>query len=78
MQKQATLSNQFSPVNNCLAKQTMKCKKCSGNLEVHRMCRKVRMRCAACGQEYQIHEVAKDLDTETEKILEKYTSIIYD
>jgi len=36
------------------------------------------MRCAGCKKEYQIHEVAQDLDEETEKILEKYTAIIYD
>lgn len=56
----------------------MKCKKCDGKLEVHRMCRRVRMRCTSCRHEYQIHEVAKDLDQETETILEKYTAIIYD
>ncbi len=56
----------------------MKCKKCSGKLEVHRMCRRVRMRCTACGLEYQIHEVASELDKETEEILERYTAIIYD
>jgi len=36
------------------------------------------MRCTGCKKEYQIHEVAQDLDEETEKILEKYTAIIYD
>lgn len=56
----------------------MKCKECSGQLEVHRMCRKVRMRCNRCKKEYQIHEVASDLDQETEALLERYTSIIYD
>ena len=56
----------------------MKCKKCSAQLEVHRMCRKVRMRCTECGREYQIHEVADQLDRQTEAILEKYTAIIYD
>lgn len=56
----------------------MKCKKCNGRLEVQRMCRRVRMRCADCGHEYQIHEVADQMDQETEKILENYTSIIYD
>jgi|GEM_PF-1694710 len=44
---------------------TMKCKKCSAKLEVHRMCRRVRMRCTGCRQEYQIHEVAGELDRET-------------
>ena len=57
---------------------TMKCKKCSAKLEVHRMCRRIRMRCTGCKQEYQIHEVASQLDRETEEILEKYTAIIYD
>ncbi len=42
------------------------------------MCRRVRMCCTTCNTEYQIHEVAKDLDPETERILEKYTAIIYD
>jgi hypothetical protein len=36
------------------------------------------MRCTGCNREYQIHEVASDLDPETEKLLEKYTAIIYD
>lgn len=42
------------------------------------MCRRIRLRCTSCGKEYQIHEVASDLDEETEKILEKYTAIVYD
>lgn len=56
----------------------MKCKRCQGRLEVLRACRKVRLRCAGCGHEYQIHEVADQLDQETEEILSRYTSIIYD
>jgi len=56
----------------------MKCKECSAKLEVQRLCRRIRMRCTGCNREYQIHEVAGDLDPETEKILEKYTAIIYD
>ena len=56
----------------------MKCKKCSAQLEVQRMCRKIRMRCTGCNHEYQIHEIADELDRENEKILEKYTTIIYD
>lgn len=56
----------------------MNCKECSGKLEVHRMCRRVRMRCTVCGREYQIHEVASEMDQETEEILERYTAIIYD
>jgi len=56
----------------------MKCKKCEGQLEILRMCRKIRMHCRKCGQEYQIHEVADQVDLETEKILERYTAIIYD
>ncbi len=56
----------------------MKCKKCSSKLEVHRMCRRIRMRCTSCNKEYQIHEVASEMDSETERILEKYTAIIYD
>lgn len=56
----------------------MQCRECSGKLEVHRMCRRVRMRCTECKKEYQIHEVASDLDQETEDILSRYTSIVYD
>jgi len=56
----------------------MKCKKCTGKLEILRMCGKVRMQCKKCGEEYQIHEVADQLDKETEEILASYTSIIYD
>jgi DNA-directed RNA polymerase subunit M/transcription elongation factor TFIIS len=56
----------------------MKCNKCNGKLEILRMCRKVRMQCKKCGREYQIHEVADQLDPETEEILERYTTIIYD
>ncbi len=56
----------------------MKCKKCQGKLEVARACRRVRLRCRQCGHEYHIHEVADQLDRETEEILERYTSIIYD
>lgn len=36
------------------------------------------MRCLGCGKEFKIHEVAKDMDRETEEILERYTAIIYD
>lgn len=56
----------------------MKCRECGEKLEVHRACRRVRMRCTSCKKEYQIHEVAHDLDAETEEILAKYTSIVYD
>lgn len=56
----------------------MKCRKCSGRLEVLRMCRKIRMQCRECGREYQIHEVADQLDRATEELLERYTVIIYD
>jgi hypothetical protein len=42
------------------------------------MCRRVRMRCTQCGTEYKIHEIASQLDKETEELLERYTSIIYD
>lgn len=56
----------------------MKCRKCDGELEVARACRRVRMRCTSCGREYQIHEVAADLDEKTEAILEQYTALIYD
>ena len=56
----------------------MHCKKCKGELEVLRMCRKIRMRCRECGKEYQINEIADQLDSDTEEILERYTAIIYD
>jgi hypothetical protein len=56
----------------------MQCKECGKKLEVVRRCRQVRLKCAGCRKEYQIHEVAADLDGETEELLAKYTSIIYD
>ncbi|MBU0486052.1 MAG: hypothetical protein KKB30_16225 [Proteobacteria bacterium] len=56
----------------------MQCKKCDGKLEVSRMCRRIRMKCAKCRHEYQIHEIADQMDAETEAILERYPSIIYD
>lgn len=56
----------------------MHCKKCHGKLEIARSCRRIRMRCTRCRQEYHIHEVADQLDRETEKQLESYTTIIYD
>ena len=56
----------------------MQCKKCQGKLEVARSCWRVRMRCRQCGCEYQIHEVADILDEETEELLARYPSIIYD
>jgi hypothetical protein len=56
----------------------MKCKECAAELEILRQCRRIRMRCTKCKREYQIHEIAGDLDHETEKLLEKYTVIIYD
>jgi hypothetical protein len=56
----------------------MHCRDCHHKLEVLRSCRRIRLRCSGCQREYQIHEVASDLDPETEKLLEKYTTIIYD
>ncbi|WP_173362833.1 dual CXXC motif small (seleno)protein [Desulfotalea psychrophila] len=56
----------------------MKCKECGEKLEVHRSCRRVRMRCISCKAEFQIHEVADQLDAETEEILAKYSTLIYD
>ena len=56
----------------------MQCRQCGDKLEVSRRCRQVRLRCDGCKREYQIHEVAADLDEETERILERYTCIIYD
>ncbi len=56
----------------------MKCKKCNGDLEILRRCRKIHMQCNRCGQEFQIHEIADQLDPETEEILARYTTIIYD
>ena len=57
---------------------SMECKKCKGNLEVLRMCRRIRMKCTRCGHEYHIHEVADQLDDATEEILSRWTCIIYD
>jgi uncharacterized protein (DUF983 family) len=56
----------------------MQCKRCLEKLEVFRTCGKVRMRCSGCRHEYQIHEIADELDQETEEILARYTTIIYD
>jgi len=57
---------------------TMQCKECQGKLEVARSCWKVRMRCQKCLKEYKIHEVSDILDKETEELLARYPSIIYD
>ncbi len=56
----------------------IKCKECSAELEIQRLCRQIRLRCSGCNRLYRIHEIAADLDPETEKLLEKYTVIIYD
>jgi len=56
----------------------MKCRKCNGKLEILRRCRKIRMQCQRCRREYQIHEIADQLDSETEEMLEHFTAIIYD
>lgn len=56
----------------------MQCKKCGEKLEVARRCREVKLYCTGCGREYPIHEIASELDEETERILERYTCIIYD
>lgn len=56
----------------------MKCKQCFGPLEVVRGCGSVQMRCTKCGKTFSIHEVADQLDSRTEKILEQYNTIIYD
>lgn len=56
----------------------MECKKCQGRLEVLRACWKVRMKCRKCATEFRIHEVADQLDAETEAMLERFPSIIYD
>ncbi|MBU0674153.1 MAG: hypothetical protein KJ950_05885 [Proteobacteria bacterium] len=56
----------------------MECKECQGRLEVLRACWKVRMKCSQCGREFQIHEVYDQLDDETEALLDRYPSIIYD
>lgn len=58
--------------------QKMTCRECGEKLEVARRCRQVRLRCKGCQKEYQIHEVASELDSETERELSNYTSIIYD
>lgn len=56
----------------------MKCKKCSSPLEVLRSCGSVQMCCSKCGTKFSIHEIADQLDAHTEKILERYSTIIYD
>ncbi len=56
----------------------MKCTACSGLLEIQRRCGSVKMCCSTCGKTYAIHEVSDQLDTRTEKILERYSTIIYD
>lgn len=56
----------------------MECKKCDGRLEVLRACWKIRMQCQKCRTEFHIHEVADQLDPETEELLARYPSIIYD
>ncbi len=56
----------------------MKCKKCQGILEVHRVCRGISMRCRQCNSRFQISEVVDQLDEETELLLEKYNVIVYD
>jgi hypothetical protein len=56
----------------------MKCRKCKGQLEVLRVCRKICMQCKECGKEYLIHEIVQELDKETEELLSRYTSLIYD
>ncbi len=56
----------------------MKCKQCSGPLEVVRRCGSIQMRCTECGKKFAIHEIADQLDSRTEKILEQYNTIIYD
>ncbi len=56
----------------------MQCKDCQGKLKVKRSCWRVRMKCQQCGHEFHIHEVADQLDDETEEILGRWTSIVYD
>jgi len=56
----------------------MNCEKCGEKLEVVRRCRQVRLRCTGCKKEFQVHEVASRLDSETEALLNQYTTIIYD
>jgi len=56
----------------------MECKECNGRLEILRACWKVRMKCCKCGKEFHIHEVSDQLDLETEELLARYPSIIYD
>ncbi len=56
----------------------MKCKKCSGNLEVLRICSAVKMYCRNCNRRYAIHEVIDQLDKKTEAQLERFNVMIYD
>lgn len=56
----------------------MKCKKCSGELEVLKSCGAVKMQCNRCKTLFAIHEVADRLDQKTESQLARYNTIIYD
>ena len=56
----------------------MKCKTCSGPLEVLKRCGSIQMRCSQCGETFAIHEVVDQLDSHTEEILERYNAIVYD
>ncbi|ADH85217.1 dual CXXC motif small (seleno)protein [Desulfurivibrio alkaliphilus] len=58
---------------------TMTCPQCdAGRLTILRSCGRVRMECGQCRRQFQIHEVAHRLDAQTEAILERWNSIIYD
>ena len=56
----------------------MKCKICSGTLEILKRCGSLQMRCSHCGKLFAIHEVVDQLDPQTEELLERYNAIIYD
>jgi hypothetical protein len=56
----------------------MICRKCNGRLDILRVCSRVFMQCADCKHKYSIHEVLDQLDSETEKLLNCYTCLVYD
>lgn len=57
----------------------MICPRCDeGRLTIRRSCGRVHMECRQCAQRFRIHEVAHRLDEQTEAILERWNSIIYD
>lgn len=56
----------------------MTCPRCEGRLELLRTCSRLRMLCSVCGKEFRLHEIADQIDTETEEMLNRFNAIIYD